>query len=88
MNERHAQSRSRHASVTPGILPPSTRPSEVTRALLDVCGVLLGVAGASPEKPEVTGNAYVVRRFAVAFAAHGVEVHSHPAQARAMGLLK
>ncbi len=40
--------------------------------MLDVLGVLLRVAGAALEQPEVAGDADVVAGLAVSFAAHGI----------------
>jgi hypothetical protein len=40
--------------------------------LLDVLGVLLGIAGAAAEQPQVAGEADVVAGLAVAFASDGV----------------
>ena len=47
-------------------------PANPARVLLDVLGVLLRVAGAAAEQPEVAGEADVVELLAVALAAHGV----------------
>jgi len=40
--------------------------------LLYVLGVLLGIAGAAFEQPQVTGDSDVVAGFAMAFAGYGV----------------
>jgi len=45
--------------------------AKAARVLLDVPGVLLGIAGAAPEQPQVAGDSDVVELLAVALGGDG-----------------